>query len=339
MRRARISLSLLPNVRMALGLRTVDGSFNNLVAGPDGIRCGRQCLPADDRIPSVHVDDGRTAGDRPIRRPAASSSTPQPRTISNLIVDQTANNPAAYAAAFDPGPDGVLHTADDVLKEGVEIVTGTRADGTTVPDVLHPERGARRGPVGALQRLDDLLRPVLRPRPRPGHQGRQRHRLHPAAADDPLCSAPTAAGLPTTGPNFMVLTRATNQPGPDGILGTADDIHEHTNTTSPFVDQNQTYSSHPSHQVFLRAYELERRRRPGGHRQADRQSRPGRRWHLRHRRRRRDRRHGDLGRRQGAGARHPRHQPHRCRRQQRAAARDRRLRQLPARARTASRRW
>ena len=54
----------------------------------------------------------------------------------------------------------------------------------------------------------------------------------------------------------MVLTRATNQPGADGVLGTADDVHEHENTTSPFVDQNQTYSSHPSHQVFLRAYVL-----------------------------------------------------------------------------------
>ena len=54
----------------------------------------------------------------------------------------------------------------------------------------------------------------------------------------------------------MLLTRATNQPGPDGILGTADDIHEHINQTSPFVDQNQTYTSHPSHQVFLRAYEF-----------------------------------------------------------------------------------
>jgi len=53
-----------------------------------------------------------------------------------------------------------------------------------------------------------------------------------------------------------VLTRATNLPGPDGVLGTADDIHENTNTTSPFVDQNQTYTSHPSHQVFLRAYTL-----------------------------------------------------------------------------------
>src|SRR5262249_22306791 len=26
--------------------------------------------------------------------------------------------------------------------------------------------------------------------------------------------------------------------------------------TTPFVDQNQTYTSHPSHQVFLRAYQL-----------------------------------------------------------------------------------
>ena len=71
----------------------------------------------------------------------------------------------------------------------------------------------------------------------------------PLKPDDPLF----VPGSPT---NFMVLTRATMQPGPDGVLGTADDIHEQENTTSPFVDQNQTYSSHPSHQVFLRAYEL-----------------------------------------------------------------------------------
>src|SRR4029077_8520422 len=45
--------------------------------------------------------------------------------------------------------------------------------------------------------------------------------------------------------------------GADGVLGTADDVHENQNTTTPFVDQNQTYTSHPSHQVFLRAYELD----------------------------------------------------------------------------------
>jgi hypothetical protein len=32
--------------------------------------------------------------------------------------------------------------------------------------------------------------------------------------------------------------------------------HGHTNTTTPFIDQNQTYTSHPSHQVFLREYEM-----------------------------------------------------------------------------------
>src|SRR5919205_2912589 len=62
----------------------------------------------------------------------------------------------------------------------------------------------------------------------------------------------------------MVLTRAQNQPGPDGILGddpntpnvdeSADDIQEASNTDSPYVDQSQTYTSHPSHQVFLRQY-------------------------------------------------------------------------------------
>jgi len=52
-------------------------------------------------------------------------------------------------------------------------------------------------------------------------------------------------------------TRATLLPGPDGILGTAYDVHENANTTTPFVDQNPTYSSHPSHQVFLRAYQLD----------------------------------------------------------------------------------
>jgi Animal haem peroxidase len=69
----------------------------------------------------------------------------------------------------------------------------------------------------------------------------------PLNPDDPLF----VPGSPT---NFMVETRATILPGPDGILGTADDIHENSNTTTPFVDQNQTYTSHPSHQVFLRAY-------------------------------------------------------------------------------------
>ncbi|WGV15870.1 peroxidase family protein [Fuscovulum ytuae] len=65
--------------------------------------------------------------------------------------------------------------------------------------------------------------------------------------DDPLY----VPGSPT---NFMVLTRATNQAGPDGLLGTADDIRENANETTPWIDLNQVYTSNPSHQVFLREY-------------------------------------------------------------------------------------
>ena len=53
----------------------------------------------------------------------------------------------------------------------------------------------------------------------------------------------------------MVLTRATVSAGADGVMGTADDVRP-VNTTTPFVDQNQTYTSHSSHQVFLRQYAL-----------------------------------------------------------------------------------
>lgn len=69
----------------------------------------------------------------------------------------------------------------------------------------------------------------------------------PLQPDDPLY----VEGSPT---NFMILTRATNEPGPDGIVGTADDVREHRNETTPWTDLNQVYTSNPSHQVFLREY-------------------------------------------------------------------------------------
>jgi hypothetical protein len=58
----------------------------------------------------------------------------------------------------------------------------------------------------------------------------------PLQPDDPLIAGldgivGNADDLPVS-LRFMVLTRATNQPGPDGVLGTADDIHEHVNQTS-----------------------------------------------------------------------------------------------------------
>ncbi|MBR1237667.1 peroxidase family protein [Bradyrhizobium sp. AUGA SZCCT0182] len=70
----------------------------------------------------------------------------------------------------------------------------------------------------------------------------------PLAEDDPLY----VQGSHT---NFMVLTRATVGAGQDGLMNTADDVRP-VNTTTAYVDQNQTYTSHSSHQVFLRQYVL-----------------------------------------------------------------------------------
>ena len=65
------------------------------------------------------------------------------------------------------------------------------------------------------------------------------------SADDPL--QPLPAGTPP----FMILTRA---------IRTTVDATRPTNQTTPFVDQSQTYTSHPSHQVFLRDYDARCRR-------------------------------------------------------------------------------
>ncbi|MDH1631548.1 peroxidase family protein [Pseudomonas mosselii] len=264
-------LSLIPNIRAPLGLRAVDGSNNNLMNlnGHDHTEYGA----ADNVFPRLtdpvfNAAEGAPAGFFGPGSPAIPGSSyqqtsgyvfdSQPRTISNLIVDQTSNNPAAYASAYDPGANGVLDFGtpgnDDQLKDGVRVVASPGMDGQfgTGDDhdvFLFENTSADAGlsaPFNAWmtffgQFFDHGLDLVTK-----GGSGTIFIPLQP---DDPLY-------VPGGAANFMVLTRATNLPGPDGILGNADDIHEHTNTTTPFVDQNQTYSSHPSHQVFLRGYQL-----------------------------------------------------------------------------------
>ena len=239
-------LSLLPNSQVPFGLRTVDGTFNHLLPGQENFGAADELFP--------RLTD-------PVFRPAEAGTSyaqtsntfvidSQPRIISNLIVDQTSNNPAAVAAAAanpfaetitSPGLDGIFGTADDVTN--LFSIPNTAPDaGLSAPFNLWF--------VFFGQFFDHGLDLVQK-----GGSGTVFIPLQP---DDPLFN-PGPDGIPNTaddGPNFMLLTRATNQPGPDGILGTADDIHEHLNTTSPFVDQNQTFTSHPSHQVFLRAYEF-----------------------------------------------------------------------------------
>src|SRR5262245_48480666 len=131
-------LDILPNVEVPWGLRTVDGTLNNLVPGQKEFGAADNTFPTlvdptfNSAEPVTFDPDG--PGGQAVNDPTSYAQTSgfvfdsQPRTISNLIVDQTANNPAAYATAFDPGPDGLLHTADDVLKPGVKVVTSPGLD-------------------------------------------------------------------------------------------------------------------------------------------------------------------------------------------------------------------
>jgi Ca2+-binding RTX toxin-like protein len=238
-------LNLLPNARVPYGLRTVDGSFNNLLNGQSEFGASDNVFPR--LLDPVFSDAENFDPDGPGGAPAVPTSynqtsgvvsDSQPRTISNLISDQTATNPVAVevnagaAPVISPGLDGIFGTADD--KE-VFFIPATAPD-----EGLSASFNSWMTFFG--QFFDHGLDLVTK-----GGSGTVFIPLQP---DDPLFNPAPGA------PNFMVLTRATNQPGPDGNLGTIDDIHEHTNTTSPFVDQSQTYASHASHQVFLREYAL-----------------------------------------------------------------------------------
>jgi Ca2+-binding RTX toxin-like protein len=284
------------------GLRTVDGTWNSLLPGQERLGAADNIMP---RLVAANLQqaDNVPAGFGPPGTTSYAQNSglvfdSQPRVASNLIVDQTANNPAAVAAALQlagytntqiVAEATLIRNLNTPVQAALSLVKAAQAeilaagtnpallatahqhyidasathsvaaaaltarlelDGLTVSDNgtigilnLSPDIGLSPSFNGWMtlfgQFFDHGLDLITK-----GGSGTV---FVPLLPDDPLY----VVGSQT---NFMVLTRATNQPGADGILGTADDIHEHINTTTPFVDQNQTYTSHPSHQVFLREY-------------------------------------------------------------------------------------
>ncbi|SEG21679.1 peroxidase family protein [Nitrosomonas ureae] len=230
---------------LPFGLRNVDGTYNNLEDGQSQFGAADRVFPrllAPEFRPGEDVPAGFGTPGQGVGTSTHYNQTSglvfdsQPRLISNLIVDQTATNPAAESA-FN-------NTA------GAEIVDGIRFDGTPfqtyfIPNVT-PDEGLS-APFNSWftlfgQFFDHGLDLV--------NKGQSGTVFIPLQPDDPLFD-------PTPGaPNFMTVTRATNLPGNDGVIGTGDDGRNHINQTTPFVDQNQTYTSHPSHQVFLREYAI-----------------------------------------------------------------------------------
>ncbi len=191
----------IPDVLSSYGLRTVDGSCNDLVPGRETFAAADQPFPRL-TTPKFRAAEGRPQGFFGPGDPGSASSSyaqklagntvydTQPRVISNLIVDQTSTNPAAVAAAGFPvraqgtGPDPVVFpctTEPDHARRRRRASSRLHA---RAQDAVHPERDDRRRPVAAVQLAVHVLRPVLRPRRRPDGQ-EQRHRVRPAEGRRP----------------------------------------------------------------------------------------------------------------------------------------------------------
>src|SRR6476619_7311062 len=265
----------IPDALTSYGLRTVDGSCNNLLPGREKFAAADVPFPRLAGSPVFRQAEGVPAGFLGPGSPAVPSSSyaqkkgfvfdSQPRTISNLIVDQTSDNPAAVAAAqFPVRSQGNPASATPCVIEPTATTPGSPVDCTPahktlfIPNVttdvgLSPPFNSWFTFFG--QFFDHGVDQTVK------SGGTV---FVPLKADDPLVTL-GPDGKPNTGdevpPNqrFMVLTRAQNQPGPDGVIGddpntpqdeSADDIQNANNTDSPWVDQSQTYTSHASHQVF-----------------------------------------------------------------------------------------
>ncbi|MEO6145401.1 MAG: peroxidase family protein, partial [Dermatophilaceae bacterium] len=276
----------IPDALTAYGVRTVDGSCNNLVAVPGHDTFGAADVPFP-RLTTPLFKDAEAA---PAFGITSSSYTQkkgnvadsQPRVISNLIVDQTSTNPAAVAAAAFPvrtqGNPGLFPCTTDPtpLTAGIPLNCVPSHQSLFIPNVttdigLSPPYNALFTFFG--QFFDHGVDQTVKS---------GGNVFVPLKADDPLIAGPdhilgNADDLPPQ-LQFMVLPRAQNQPGPDGIIGdhsptpgpavactavttpncdgSADDVQNANNTDTPWVDQSQTYTSHASHQVFLREYAM-----------------------------------------------------------------------------------
>jgi len=245
-------LDLVGSTLLPYGLRTVDGTYNNLTPGLENYAAADRPMPIRltqtfGAAEAVSIDLDGPSGPMQIGDPTSYTQTSgyvfdsQPRMISNLIADQTSSNAAAVAVHGNVTPgvvssDGSLFIGDVATDEGLSAPynsfftifgqffdhgldkIGTGGNGTVIMP-LNNDDPLVLGADGVLGTGDDL----------PAHL------------------------------RFMTLTRATiatSSAGADEIAGTADDVRSYNNSTAPLVDLSQNYSSHPSHQVFLREYTL-----------------------------------------------------------------------------------
>ena len=251
------------NPLLPVGLRTVDGSYNNLLNPKLGA--------ADQVMPRLLTPEflNEADGDVMLLGPGApiitnndynthtSVADADPRIISNFISDQTLGNMAAVVKALqlagsaDPMANAATimagATPEIRLASAISFGLQISGNGSITIENLSPDIGLSPSFNGWMTLFGQFFDHGLDLIPKGGN-GTVYIPLQPS---DPL--------YVVGGPNFMALTRAATvtTAGADGIMGTADDqTHETINTTTPFIDQNQTYTSNASHQVFLREYKM-----------------------------------------------------------------------------------
>ena len=287
------------NPLLSFGLRTVDGTMNNMAPGQSTYGSSFQTFPSV-TDPLFQTAQAMAPGALPTSYAQTKGMVydAQPRQISLMVANSGAKildagpdlikgtaddvvqaNAAALAAQANalnhlgagyqnttlPGPDGIYGTSDDtgttvVWQDGTvhttfgNLATPTKASNSssTIPNLpqslfipnIAPDNGLS-APFNSFftifgQFFDHGLDLISK--------SDTDFVAIPLMPDDPLYNPATP------GNNFMFLNRATDQPGPDGKLGTADDVHQYINQITPFVDQSQTYASDSSHQAFLREY-------------------------------------------------------------------------------------
>jgi hypothetical protein len=161
--------------------------------------------------------------------PGSSINDPQPRVISNLISDSTANNPAAIAAATMAAT--TLYGAAPAHQDSINAGTGRVTDMLSIPNIT-PDYNVSAGYNSWFTLFGQFFDHGLDLIPKAGTAV-----FIPVDQTDPLYSpSPYAA-------NEMILTR-----GADPVTG------ESVNITTPYIDQSQSYGSHPSQNFFLREY-------------------------------------------------------------------------------------
>lgn len=244
----------IANPLLSFGLRTVDGSCNNLQREQGTYGAADKTFPRLTDPVFEPAESSTVPGIGPVGPPGPTNYNQtngvvvdsEPRVISNLISDQTSTNPAAVAAAGVPvrtqGNEGVVPCTAPGVPEGCVPEHQTLDIPNVTTDVgLSPPFNSLFTIFG--QFFDHGLDKIT--------NGGNGSVFVPLRADDPLIAGPdhtlgTTDDLPAD-QRFMVLTRGKIVTGADGKRNAV-------NTDTPFVDQSQTYTSHASHQVFTREY-------------------------------------------------------------------------------------